>query len=355
MLYALSSFLKLVLLFFHFFIPSSIQSSVVVKPIFSNLKAIYVTAYSAGDKSKFGELIDLVKKTELNAMVVDVKDYTGRVFIKTGNPIMHKIGSIKQNYNQIKLIKTLKDNKIHSIARISTFQDPYLAEKMPEMALRTSSGRIWRDYKGLSWVDPSRKEVWKYNVDIAKAAIHLGFDEVNFDYIRFPSDGDLSQIDYKFAKNGLTKNEVMANFFRYVNRELRYYPIITSVDLFGMTLWKSSGLGIGQRFEDAVDKFDYIYPMVYPSHFPENFEGYENPADHPYEIVYNSLDKQRKFLSGRLTQMRPWIQDFDIGAVYDAVKIRDQMRAATDAGVDGWLIWNASNRYTADALLLEKN
>lgn len=322
------------------------------KPQEIPVRAIYVTAYTAGDRSRFQPLVDLVNRTELNAVVIDLKDYTGRVFIETGDTLQKEVGSYQARIYDLRgMVSDLKRQGIYTIARITVFQDPYLAEKRLDLAVKTKSGTVWRDFKGLAWVDASRQEVWDYNAAIAQAAVEAGFDEVNFDYIRFPSDGIIKDMHFSFEETGKTKNEAMRDFFRYLSSRMRYLPARTSVDLFGMTLWRDDGLGIGQRLEDTIGNFDYVYPMVYPSHFPDNFEGYGNPAEYPYEIVYTSLDKGNKKLSGKMTtKMRPWIQDFDIGADYDEEKIRKQILAANDAKSAGWLLWNASNRYTESAL-----
>lgn len=345
---------NLAIIIFSFALSPRIDAETVKKDYRSGIKAIYVTAYSASDSARFKELVDLVDRTELNAIVIDIKDYTGRVFVRTLATGSKEIGSFKPMIKDLEnIVKKLKEKNIYTIARIAVFQDPYLAEKIPNWAAKDSSGNIWHDYKGLSWVDTSKVEVWRYNLEIAEAAAQMGFDEVNFDYIRFPSDGRIKEIEFGFESKGITKNDVMESFFEFIHRGLRYKTVKTSVDLFGMTLWRDDGLGIGQRLQNADGKFDYIYPMVYPSHYPDNFEGYSNPAEYPYEIVYNSLDKGKRFLSGGVTKIMPWIQDFDLGADYDARKVRLQIQAAYDAGSEGWLLWNASNRYTSDALLTE--
>lgn len=324
------------------------------KPTDIPIRAIYISAYTAGDPSKFLQLVDLVERTELNAVVIDVKDHTGRVFVATEHSLIRKIGSYQKVITNLSgLISGLKEKGIYTIARIVVFQDPYFAEKRLDLAVKNKSGVVWRDFNGLAWVDASKQEVWDYNVAVAKSAVLAGFDEVNFDYVRFPSDGRIREMNFAFETTGRTKKAVMYDFFRYINRQIRYLPVRTSVDVFGMTLWQDDGLGIGQRFKDTIGNFDYVYPMVYPSHYPKNFNGYENPADYPYEIVYSSLDKGKKYLSDRMTKIRPWIQDFDIGSDYDQEKIVAQIKAAYDAGSDGWLIWNAANRYTVEALKTE--
>lgn len=320
-----------------------------------NVKGIYWTANTAGYQQRREDLIRFIKNTELNSVVIDVKDSTGRIFIKTGVPMAEMMGSedLRIAPDMENLLKRLRKENIYSIARIAVFQDPFFAEKIPDIALKKSDGNIWRDKKGLAWVDPSSLWVWKYNLDIANAAIRLGFDEVNFDYIRFPSDGNISEIQYRFDEKKITKNYIIANFFKYISENVKWYQAYTSVDVFGMTLWRKDGLGIGQRYEDAFDYIDFICPMVYPSHYYANFEGFANPAEYPYEIVYKSLIKSKENFVGKRAFLRPWLQDFDMGAMYDKDKIRKQIQASYDAGARGWLLWNASNSYTQDAMLTQ--
>lgn len=319
------------------------------------IKGIYWTANTAGNKEKRENLIQLIKNTELNAVIIDVKDSTGRVFFKTKVPLaeMVKSENVRVAPDLNELLARLKKDNIYAIARIAVFQDPYLAEQLSEISLKKKDGGIWRDHKGLAWVDPSSLWVWKYNLDIAKAAIKLGFDEINFDYIRFPSDGEISDIQYRLDENKITKNYIIANFFKYIEKEIKWYEARTSIDVFGMTFWANNGLGIGQRYEDALNSVDFISPMVYPSHYYKNFEGYANPADYPYDIVYKSLMKGQGKFNGARASLRPWLQDFDLGAIYDKDKIRKQIQATYDAGGWGWMLWNASNNYTKDALLAQ--
>ncbi|MBI5221513.1 MAG: putative glycoside hydrolase [Candidatus Magasanikbacteria bacterium] len=322
------------------------------------VKGIYLTAYTAGNQQRRAELVDLVQNTELNALVIDLKDYSGRIFYDTKLSLAQKIGSPEIRIPDLaNWIKDLKKQGIYTIARIVVFQDPYLASKMSEIALKDKSGGLWRDYKGLAWVDPTQKLVWDYNLDLAKEAVSLGFDEVNFDYIRFPSDGNIKTIVYANLDNATYEGKALAmqQFYEYLHDTLEFYPVFTSADLFGMVLWRSDGLNIGQRFEDAAPNFDYICPMVYPSHYPTGFEGFANPAQHPYEIVYKSLIRAEEVLNsdGSRAKLRPWLQDFDLGAVYTPEMIELQKQASYDASSTGWLMWNASNRYTAEALELE--
>ena len=350
------SFLVIIpVLFFSFLFnfSNNFEINVVKRPELIESKGIYMTAYTAGWKERRTELVNLVKETELNSIVIDIKDYSGLVFFDTNVPLVNEIDAEDIRIPDLEdWLAELKKDGIYSIARLTVMQDPYLAEKMPEIALRSDEGGLWKDYKGLSWVDPTQRLVWEYNLDIAKEAVRIGFDEVNFDYIRFPSDGSIKHIVYANLDNR-EKYEVMAEFYKYVASEMDFYPIRTSADLFGMVLWRNNGLNIGQRYHDASPYFDYICPMIYPSHFPSGFLGFDNPADHPYEIIYESLMKIDEEDRNVRAKLRPWLQDFDIGAVYTPKMIKLQKQATYDADGYGWLLWNASNRYTVGGLAEE--
>lgn len=353
MFYAL---INLIILFFSLFLSSTLTSDqpayqILIKPKMIENKGIYLTGYTAGNKFRRAELVDLINQTELNSIVIDIKDYSGKIFFDTQIPLAEEIKSEEIRIPDLAdWLKELKKEGIYTIARIVVFQDPYLAEKKPELALKAKNGGIWRDKKGLSWVDPTQKLVWDYNLDLAKEAVELGFEEINFDYIRFPSDGDISQIVYANLDNTEEKSKIMKEFYAYLAKTLAAYPVITSADLFGMVLWRKDGLNIGQRLADSAPYFDYISPMVYPSHYPPNFEGFSNPAQHPYEIVYRSLIRAKEELADNRAKLRPWLQDFDLGAEYTPEMIKLEKKASVDASSTGWLLWNAANRYTEAAL-----
>jgi hypothetical protein len=315
------------------------------------VKGLYLTAYSAGSSKKMTQIIDLIKRTELNAVVIDIKDYSGLVLYDSQVPLVvdlknkdNRLGDVK------KLIERLHAEKIYVIARQTVFQDPVLAQKKPQWAIKSKSGGLWHDHKGLSWVDPTKKEVWKYNLDIAREAIKLGFDEINFDYVRFPSDGNMSNTLYDDESK--KKYEVMGEFFRYLDTHLSHEPVWISLDFFGFTMEKKGvdDMAIGQRIADAVDQVDYICPMMYPSHYPSGHLGLSNPASNPYAVFENGMKLGMPKFEGKRAKVRPWIQAFDLGAVYDAEKIRAQIEVVEKYADAGWLMWNASNRYTEAGL-----
>lgn len=322
-------------------------------------KSIYVTGFVAGDKKRMSDLIDLVKKTELNSVVIDIKDWTGKIFFKTENSALNRLGAFNIIIPDLPLLlEDLHKEGIYAIARIAVFQDDSLAQKRPDLALKNkTNGKIWRDYKKIAWLDPSSIEVQDYNIEIALTAAKLGFDEVNFDYIRFPSDGAMTNVVYPFWDAKEEKHQVIKNFFERINSKLKPLGIIMSADLFGLTTWRDDDMNIGQRIIDAAPYFDYISPMVYPSHYPTGFQNFKNPADHPYEIIYESLvrgqNKLTEFASNNQTSvafLRPWLQDFDLGAAYDGKMVKLEKKAVYDAKAFGWLLWNSANNYTIEGL-----
>jgi len=315
-------------------------------------KGLYLTAYSAGSPKKIDEIISLINKTELNAVVIDIKDYSGKILYDSQIKLVNDLKTDEKRLGDVKsLIDKLHKNNIYVIARQTVFQDPVLAERKPTWAIKNKSGGLWRDNKGLAWVDPSKKEVWSYNVAIAKEAISFGFDEINFDYVRFPSDGNMAQAVYGMGTSS-KKYEVMKSFYHFLNIKLKYEPAWVSLDMFGFVMEKTGedDMRIGQRIADAIDEVDYISPMMYPSHYPSGHLGLKNPAQYPALVFENGLKLGMPKFEGKRAKVRPWIQAFNLGAVYDAVKIRaqiDEVEKYTDAG---WLMWNASNRYTDSGL-----
>ncbi|MEK7608207.1 MAG: putative glycoside hydrolase [Patescibacteria group bacterium] len=339
-------------------------------------KAIYISAWSAGTPSRIKSLVDLVKRTELNAVVVDVKDYSGYVSYVTDVREVREAKSDREPRiaRPNELIKMLHDNGIYVIARVTVFQDSIFAKAHPEWALKNkATGKLWVDRKQLAWMDPAGKPTWDYHVAIAKDALARGFDEVNFDYIRFPSDGKLSEASYPFWDEKTPRSKIIRQFFVYLREQLPGARI--SADLFGLATVNRDDLGIGQIIEDAYRNFDYVYPMVYPSHYAPGFIGYTNPGQYPYEVMKYSLDRARErrdilirgtsstpgIPQGKVGKLRPWIQDFDLGATYTAGMIKKEFQATYDSlnmasssdAYGGWAIWDPANTYTESALLAE--
>ncbi len=324
------------------------------KPPKQTVKGLYLTAYSAGNPKKLDEIIKLIDKTELNAAVIDIKDYSGLVLYDSHLPLVNQF-HLKDNRlgNVLTLVKKLHEHKIYSIARQTIFQDPALAAARPEWAIKDKRGGVWRDKKGLSWVDATRKEVWQYNIAIAKEVAALGFDEINFDYVRFPSDGDMSAVVYSNGQK--PKHHIMHDFYNFVSSSMATVPVWTSFDMFGLVMETkgTNDMNIGQRLVDAVNTVDYVCPMMYPSHYPRGHLGLKNPADFPARIFEHGLELGLPQFKDKRAKVRPWIQAFNLGAVYDGDKIRAQIETIEKYTDAGWLMWNASNRYTDAGLRSE--
>ena len=315
------------------------------------IKGIYLTSWTAGNPQKIDYFLKLIKQTELNAVVIDIKEVDGKIAFDTESPLINELGTERILIPNLKeLIEKFHQENVYVIARIVVFKDEILPKIKPELALKNRQAKPWRDWAGWTWMDPASKEVWDYHVELAREAIKAGFDEINFDYIRFPSDGDISQIVYPIWDGKTPKSETMRRFFEYLNQELKPLGVFLSVDLFGLTMIREDDMNIGQILEDAIPYIDFICPMVYPSHYPEDFEGYKNPAAHPYEIIKMNLEKGKMRMSDTGAKLRPWLQDFDLGAIYDKEMIELQKQAVYDTDSYGWLLWNPASKYTEEAL-----
>ena len=321
----------------------------VSKPIERKVKAIYLTAHTAANETQMVAMIKMIDTTDLNAVVIDIKDYSGYVYFDTKVQLAQELKLTRDVLDNIEeLIIKLHEHDIYVIARQTVFQDPALATAKPEWAVKDSAGGLWRDWKGLTWVDTSLQEVWDYNIALAKDATTLGFDEINFDYIRFPSDGPISKMRFKNYDGTFKKHEVVVAFFSQLYEAMKDEPVYISGDVFGYVTIRYDDMNIGQLLEDAAPFFHYIMPMMYPSHYGAGFNGFANPANHPYEVIYHGVvlaNERLQKVPNNIAKIRPWIQDFDIGAVYGREKVQAQIKAISDAGGFGYVAWNARNVY----------
>ncbi len=325
------------------------------------VRAIYMTACVAATPPLREKLVALAEETEVNSIIIDVKDYTGTISFSSDNPALKGVGGKGCAVSDMKeFLEHLHDNGIYVIGRITVFQDPYYAKLRPDLAIKKSDKvSVWKDHKGLSFIDAGAKDFWNYIIALAKESRKLGFDELNFDYIRFPSDGDMRNIYYPFSEErvnadpDLGKAKVIRGFFAYLNRSLQGTGAALSADLFGMAATNRDDLNIGQILEYADPYFDYLSPMVYPSHYPRGFNGYKNVNAHPYDIVKFSMDRAVERLlaaSSSPAKLRPWLQDFNYPVEYTPEMVRAQKQAVYDAGLTSWMLWSPSNRYTRQAL-----
>ena len=349
------------------------------------VKAVYFTGWSAGLRRRVDYLVDLHKTTAINAVVIDIKDYSGNVSYEVGASEARQYGAVRRMIRDFDgLVNRLHHEGIYVIARLTVFQDPVLAEARPDLAVHRVSklpkekkgplttDSLWRDRKGLAWIDPASRPAWDYVVSIGRDALAHGADELNFDYVRFPSDGDLNDMYFPNWDGKTPKHQVIREFFGYLKKQLPQARL--SADLFGLATVNDDDLGIGQVIEDAYGPFDAVCPMVYPSHYARKFLGFPNPAQHPYEVINYSMKEARSRLEDfshpkppkkgdgaaapeveiKAARLRPWIQDFNMGAKYDAAMVKSEIKAVEDALGDrfsGYMVWAPSNVYTRQALV----
>ena len=301
----------------------------------AEVKGVYATGWMAGSTKWLPQIVQFIDETEINSLVVDVKDDIGTLSYSSEVPLAKEIGASQRKIAEpAVLMKTLREHHIYPIARIVVFKDPFLAQKKPEWAVRDSNGGIWHDRKGLSWVDPNNKLVWDYIIDIAKEAIGIGFQEIQFDYVRFTSDGELKRCVYPYG-SGQLRQDVIKSFLLYAKEKLKPYDVPISADIFGLTTSATDDLGIGQQFEKIAQSVDIICPMVYPSHYAPGSFGLGSPDLHPYDTVFRGISDATKRLikvGDSVQKLRPWLQDFSLGNPYGRSQIQAQIQAVHDAG-----------------------
>ena len=332
------------------------------------VKGIYVSAYVAGTKARMDELIQLLDETELNAVVIDVKDDNGRITFAMDSPQAQAIGACENYIPDIEeLSRTLKEHGIYMIARIPAFRDPYLAEAKPEWCLKLADGSVFRDRNKLAWVNPYKEEVWDYLVEIGKKAGEAGFDEIQFDYIRFCTEKGMDQVVFEPEETkGRSRQDIILEFVRYAYEELRKEGLFVSADVFGAVIGGGQDAEtVGQEYSAMAAELDYICPMIYPSHYADGNFGLEHPDTQPYETILAALGDSAEDLStvwtagGTTGTVRPWLQAFTASYLktyipYGPEQIRQQIQAVYDAGCEEWILWNASVRYDSGGLLTEE-
>lgn len=359
------------------------------------VKGIFVTGAMAGT-SNMENLIDLVDKTELNAIVIDVKNDEGRVTYSMDAPMVQELGACRKYIGDINaLIDECKAKNIYLIARIVAFKDPYLAEQKPDWCVHNKDGSIFQDKDGLSWLNPYNRQVWDYLLTIADEALNVGFDEIQFDYLRFSTDANMENAYFGEDVQGEDRREIITEFIEYASEQIHAVGGAVSADVYGVVIDSEKDQRIvGQDYVELSKYLDYISPMVYPSHYgPYNY-NIPVPDAEPYRLVLAAMQSSRKVLAGIeekketsvsdnnlreaiedeytkkelaaleplegiKVQVRPWLQDFTATWVkghisYGAEEIRAQIQAVYDAGYEEWILWNAANRYTEEGLIKEE-
>lgn len=320
-----------------------------VKP--KQVHGIHLTSWVAGSKKARQKIETLLKETELNTVVIAVKEYEGEVYIP-GVPIADKY---KLYVNAIpdvqEYLAHLKEMGIYTIARVVVFKDRNLPKKKPEWGVKRPDGELWTDHKKNTWVDPYNHDVWEYNISIASRAIALGFQEIQFDYIRFPSDGDIKLCRYSYAHHDSTSAaKALDDFLELASKRLKPLGANVSIDIFGLTPSVQHDMGIGQKIVQMTQWVDFVSPMVYPSHYAKGEYGIPDPNRVPYHVVYRTMSDAKRRLGELHTRVRPYLQDFSLGYKYGPKEVRAQILACEDLGFDEWLLWSPSCNYTKAAL-----
>ncbi|API89543.1 GTP-binding protein [Marinilactibacillus sp. 15R] len=330
------------------------------------VKGIFVTGYSAGG-SKMDSLVKMLNETELNSMVVDVKDDNGNMMMPLGsdNELINQ--STQNVVDPEEFMNTMEENDIYPIARIVVFKDTKLANDRPDLSFTDENGEVWQNGGNESFVNPFEKEVWEYNVEVAKQAAKLGFKDIQFDYVRFPegfenrdeeltySRGDYAESDLNNTKQRV---EAVTDFVAYARQELQSYDVDVSVDIFGYAATLEETPGIGQNFSRIAENVDAISSMIYPSHWGVGSLGIDRPDLEPYKVVDNYMEYENDIfeqLGDKAPTSRPWLQDFTASYLgsgyykqYGAEEVQDQIRALNEHGINEFLLWNAGNVYSED-------
>ena len=317
------------------------------RPLPVEIRGVHVTAALASLSGKFKEYVDY-KRYGLNTIELDVKDEAGEIGFATPNvPLARKVGANRLFYNPKAMVALAHRNGIYMIGRVVCFQDPTLARERPDLAIERPDGSVWTTSAGLGWVNPYDRRVWDYCASVAQAAADAGFDQIMFDYVRFPSDGDVERAVYG-SRGSLAKREAIPAFLRYANRRLDPFGVRLSAAVFGLSAARD--LGIGQIPRRMAPYLDTVYAMTYPSLFGNGELGLQDPSRSPGATVARALRKFELALRGRRALVVPWVQDFSFTVPYGIDEVRAQIDAARLSGAKGYMLWNAECVYTDGAL-----
>ena len=321
------------------------------------VRGLYVNRWAAIG-GRMWQLIGVAKGTEVNALVIDVKDDRGLVLYHSNVPLAKEIGADTtrpMSYRRLRaVLDTMRANNIYPIARIVVAKDPLLASAKRDWAIKRKRDSLpWLDKNKRPWLDPTHTEIWKYAADLAAEAVNLGFSEVQFDYVRFPDEDRLIREAFFPLMNGRVRAQVIHDQLGYLRSLIKPLRVPMTIDVFGLSATDTTDMGIGQKWEMFIDQVDVVLPMDYPSHFAPGTFRLANPNAHPYATLEHALRDAKARSAGIANAARiiPWYQDFTLGPPhYGASQVLAQMRAGHDAGIDSWMLWNPGSRYSIDAL-----
>ncbi|MEP6493675.1 MAG: putative glycoside hydrolase [bacterium] len=324
----------------------------------TTVRALYVNRWASQSKKRMAKLIAAADQTEINALVIDMKDEFGLNY-KSSNADFAKNAGTASVAHVAPLLDSLKAHKILPIARIVVFKDSVTARVHPEWNIRKKDGSIWRDKKGVAWVNPYHRELWEYNIGVAEELVKMGFGEVQFDYIRFPEPYPSLPPQVFPDANNVSKPDALAGYLKEAKTRLNKLGARSTADIFGLVTTVGGPLEVGQYWEKISPNVDVVLPMVYPSHYPHGDLGVANPNAEPYKIIFTAISRARerdkKIGMTQAEHVRPWLQAFTLGApAYGAAQLEAQKKAVYDAGYDGWVMWNPGSIYDVFMPGLEK-
>jgi hypothetical protein len=325
---------------------SSPNAELPLKPL--KVKALYLSTYGAASPKIRNAALEVLERNNMNALVIDVKGDRGFIPFKVDIPLAEQVGAQKTilNKDYPGFIKKLKERNIYLIARIVTFKDNLLATARPEWAVKTQGGGIFRDRERLRWADAFHKETWDYNIAVAKAVAEMGYDEIQFDYVRLP---DNRGVVFPEKSNIANRTKVVTGFLKAAYKALIPYNVFVAADVFGYVPWNEGDTGIGQQIVDVTKAVDIVSLMTYPSGYHLGIPKYRNPVQHIYEVVYLTQKMAIDRTKASPLHFRPWLQAFRDyayrGGDFKEERMRLEIKAADDSGASGWMFWNAGNIY----------
>ncbi|MFC2159647.1 putative glycoside hydrolase [Actinomycetota bacterium] len=309
-------------------------------------KAVYLSGYSLASSQKRDDIYRLIEETELNAIVFNAKEDEGHISYSTDVEFFNEIGAVKPLYDIDEIIAEMDERGIYSIARIVLFKDGILPKVRPDLSIQNIYNGSPAYLDGGYWTDIYNREVWGYYAELVMELVKKGIDEIQFDYIRGPSKGKLHLAHYPSNTEDREKIWAISGFLETIREATRNYQVKISADVYGFVLIAENDQGIGQLIEELAPHLDYLYPMPYPSHYSSGFLGYSLPEAHPYEVVKHTLDKGLDRIGDTGCLIIPWIQAFGLQMRYTEREILLQLNAAEDLGINGFLFWNAGNKYS---------
>jgi hypothetical protein len=323
------------------------------------VRALYVNRWASQSKRRMAKLIAAADSTEINALVIDMKDEFGLNY-KSANAAFEKnAGNAARIHDVGRLLDTLKAHGIFPIARIVVFKDSVTADRHPEWTIRRADGSIWRDKKGIAWVNPYHKELWEYNIGVAEELVKLGFGEIQFDYIRFPEPYPSLPKQVFPGSGDQSKPAALAAFLAEAKTRLNKLGVRSTADIFGLVTTVGGALEVGQEWEKISPNVDVVLPMVYPSHYPHGSFGIPVPNAEPYKVITTAIKRARerdeKLGIKEPEHIRPWLQAFTLGKpAYGAEQLSAEKKAVYDSGYHGWVMWNPGSIYDVYMPALEK-